>query len=129
MYLTQGLHRALQQHPDRVATRFSGRERTYREHGDRVARLAGALLGLGLEPRRYASQCWRSIPTATSIPDGGRLGGRRAEPDQHPLVCDEIIHALNDSASTILLVDEAFRASVEALRSVADTVQEVIYLR
>ena len=48
MYLTQALHRALQQQPDQVASRFGHRTRTFRELGDRVARLAGALHALGM---------------------------------------------------------------------------------
>ena len=50
MYLTQALHRAVQQHPDRVAVRFGTRQRTFREFADRVARLAGALQKLGMQP-------------------------------------------------------------------------------
>ena len=48
MYITQGLHRALQQKPQAVAVRFAGRERTYKEFTGRVARLAGALQALGM---------------------------------------------------------------------------------
>src|SRR3546814_13057673 len=50
MYLTQGLHRCLQQSPDAVATIFSGRSQTYRELAARVARLAGGLRKLGIMP-------------------------------------------------------------------------------
>lgn len=49
MYLTQGLHRALQATPDAVATVFGDRERTFREHIDRIARLAGGLQKLSVE--------------------------------------------------------------------------------
>ena len=48
MNLTQGLHRAVQQTPDRPATVFGDRTRTWAESGDRVARLAAALRGLGI---------------------------------------------------------------------------------
>jgi acyl-CoA synthetase (AMP-forming)/AMP-acid ligase II len=48
MYLTQGLHRAVQQQPDAVMTIFGERRRTFREVADRVARLAGALRALGV---------------------------------------------------------------------------------
>ena len=48
MYLTQGLHRAVQQRPDQAMTIFGERRRTYREVADRVARLAGALRELGV---------------------------------------------------------------------------------
>ena len=49
MYLTQGLHRALQQKPDSIATIFQGRKRSFAELAVRVAKLAGALRGLGLK--------------------------------------------------------------------------------
>jgi len=49
MYLTQGLHRVLQQRPHAVATVFRDRRRTYAELAERVARLAGALQQLGMQ--------------------------------------------------------------------------------
>ena len=49
MYLTQALHRAMQQKGDRVAVRFGSRHTTFRQFGDRVARLAGALRALGMQ--------------------------------------------------------------------------------
>ncbi|MEO7401740.1 MAG: AMP-binding protein, partial [Polaromonas sp.] len=48
MYLTQALHRAVQQHPDRIAVRFGNCQRTFRQLADRVARLAGALQKIGM---------------------------------------------------------------------------------
>src|ERR1700741_4854127 len=48
MYITQGLHRSMQLRPDSLAVRFGERQRTFREFGDRVARLAGALQTLGM---------------------------------------------------------------------------------
>jgi acyl-CoA synthetase (AMP-forming)/AMP-acid ligase II len=48
MYLTQSLHRNVQQRPDRPATIFGGRTRTFAESADRIARLAGALSSLGV---------------------------------------------------------------------------------
>ena len=49
MYLTQSLHRNLQQNPDRPATIYRDRTRTVAESVDRIARLAGALTGLGVQ--------------------------------------------------------------------------------
>jgi acyl-CoA synthetase (AMP-forming)/AMP-acid ligase II len=48
MYLTQGLHRAVQQRPAEIMTIFGQRRRTFREAADRVARLAGALRAVGV---------------------------------------------------------------------------------
>jgi len=50
MYLTQGLHRALQRYPDAVATICGGRHRTFREVAQRVARFASSLQQLGVGP-------------------------------------------------------------------------------
>src|SRR5947208_968604 len=49
MYLTQGLHRVAQQHPDRIAVRCGDRQHTFRQLADRVSRLAGALQTLGMQ--------------------------------------------------------------------------------
>ena len=49
MYLTQGLKRSIQIKANVVATSDGGRDQTWREIGDRIARLAAAMLGLGLE--------------------------------------------------------------------------------
>ncbi|PQP19525.1 hypothetical protein C5613_30090 [Rhodococcus opacus] len=48
MYLTQGLHRAAQQTPNRPTTIFRDRVFTFAEQRDRVARLAGGLRALGV---------------------------------------------------------------------------------
>ena len=50
LYLTQALHRAMQCSPRAVATVFQGRTRTYGELGERVARLAGGVRRLGVQP-------------------------------------------------------------------------------
>jgi long-chain acyl-CoA synthetase len=49
MALTQGLHRALQQHPHTIATICGEKQQTFEQLADRVARLAGALRSLGVK--------------------------------------------------------------------------------
>src|SRR5256885_12080513 len=48
MSITQGLKRAMQIRGRGTATLFGERQRTWQEVGERVAKLAGALRGLGL---------------------------------------------------------------------------------
>jgi acyl-CoA synthetase (AMP-forming)/AMP-acid ligase II len=63
MYLTQGLHRAVQQQPDQRMTIFGARERTFGEVAGRVARLAGALRELGTgDGDRVATRSRRCCP-------------------------------------------------------------------
>ncbi|KQX18606.1 MULTISPECIES: AMP-binding protein [unclassified Sphingomonas] len=49
MYITQGIHRAVQIRAQADATVFDGRRHSWQELQDRVARLASALRALGLE--------------------------------------------------------------------------------
>ncbi|HXO54487.1 MAG TPA: AMP-binding protein, partial [Mycobacterium sp.] len=50
MYVTQGLHRAVQQQPDAVATVFGSRRTTFAQQRDRVSRVAGGLRQAGVRP-------------------------------------------------------------------------------
>ena len=50
MYLTQGLHRAAQRAPEKPATIFAGRQRTFRELTGRIARASAVLHNLGVQP-------------------------------------------------------------------------------
>ena len=49
MNITQGLRRVLQTNPHGIAAIDGERRRTWRGIGDRVAKLAGALQGLGVK--------------------------------------------------------------------------------
>ncbi len=57
MNITQGLRRVLQTNPLGTATVDGDRRRSWREVGDRVARLAGGLKGLGLKTGDRALRC------------------------------------------------------------------------
>jgi acyl-CoA synthetase (AMP-forming)/AMP-acid ligase II len=128
MYLTQSLHRAVQQTPDLTATICGPRALTYAEQHDRVARLAGALraLGvsagtrvaiLGLNSDRYA-ELLLAIPWA----DGVIL------PVNIRWSAAEILYSLDDSATDILVVDDAFAALVPALRQGRPSLRNVIHM-
>ena len=69
--LTQSLHRTIQQKPRALATRFQGREHTWTQFGERVARLAGALQALGVKPGdRVAMMAMNALNTSASHPAG-----------------------------------------------------------
>ncbi|MDG3015058.1 long-chain fatty acid--CoA ligase [Speluncibacter jeojiensis] len=127
MYLTQGLHRAVQSTPDAVATIYGDRRRTFREHVDRVARLAGALRGLDVEPGdrvailslnsdRYAEYLV-AVPWADLVLNPVNI--RWAPP--------EIAYSLNDSDTRVLLVDDAFAAVVPHLREACPSLAAIIH--
>jgi long-chain acyl-CoA synthetase len=127
MYLTQALHRAVQQKPDHLAVRYGERQWTFRQFADRVARLAGALQGLGMkEGGRVAMLALNSdryLEYQMAVPWGGGV----LNPCNTRWSASEILYSLNDSGSTILLVDETFRALAEKIGGDATTLREVIY--
>jgi long-chain acyl-CoA synthetase len=127
MYLTQALHRAVQQKPHGIAVRFGGRQQTFRQFADRVARLAGALLGLDMqEGDRVAILALNSdryLEYQMAVPWGGGV----LNPCNTRWSAAEILYSLNDSGSTILLVDQTFRPLAESIRHDATALREVIY--
>ncbi|OYV02150.1 MAG: fatty-acid--CoA ligase [Burkholderiales bacterium PBB5] len=127
MYLTQSLHRAVQQHPQRIATRCGHRQHSFSELADRVARLAGALQQLGMhEGDRVAMLSLNSdryLEYQLAVPWGGGV----LNPCNTRWSTAEILYSLDDSGSTILLVDDTFRPMVEGFRHDARTLREVIY--
>ena len=127
MYLTQALHRALQLHPDRIAVRCGARQATFRVFADRVARLAGALQTLGMHPGDRVAMLSlnsdRYLEYQMAVPWGGGV----LNPCNTRWSAAEILYSLDDSGSTILLVDETFRPLVEQLRRDSRALREVVY--
>jgi len=127
MYLTQGLHRAVQQQPDQVMTIFGDRVRTFSEAADRVARLAGSLRELGvrdggrvailsLNSDRY-SECLLAVPWAGAVLNPVNVRWSTAE----------IAYSLRDCDSRVLLADDAFAPMLPALHAAAPGLTTVIH--
>ncbi|WP_219217339.1 long-chain-fatty-acid--CoA ligase [Variovorax boronicumulans] len=127
MYMTQALHRAVQQNPDKVAVRFAGRARTFRDYAERVARLASALQQLGMRTgdrvAMLSMNSDRYLEYQMAVPWGGGV----LNPCNIRWSAAEILYSLEDSGSSILLVDETFRPMVEGMRSQCRSLREVIY--
>lgn len=127
MYLTQGLHRAVQQTPDATMTIFGERAWTFQEAADRVARLAGALRGLGvadgdrvamlaLNSDRY-SEYLLAVPWANAVINPVNIRWSPAE----------VVYSFEDSQTGVLFVDDAFAAMLPALRQGYPGLQTVIH--
>ncbi|RFU83917.1 fatty-acid--CoA ligase [Streptomyces triticagri] len=122
MYLTQALHRLLQQSPDLPLTISGDRVRTVRESVERTARLAGALRELGVRQgdrvgilafnsdryHEYLMACWWI--------------GAAVNPVNIRWAPPEIRYSLEQSGTRCLFVDDAFLPVVEELRDLLDTV-------
>ncbi len=127
MYITQGLHRALQQKPDAIAVRFGGRERSYMEFGDRVTRLAGALQSLGMAPGDRVAMLALNSDLYLEYQFGVCWGGGVLNPCNTRWSAAEIIFSLQDSASTILIVDDAFASMAAQIIKEVDSIAHVIH--
>ena len=96
-------------------------QRTFREFADRVARLAGALQKLGMQPGDRVAMLSlnsdRYLEYQMAVPWGGGV----LNPCNIRWSPAEILYSLNDSGSTILLVDETFAPLVEQFRREART--------
>src|ERR1700682_156758 len=127
MYLTQSLHRNLQQNPDRTATIYRDRVRTVAESADRIARLAGALTGLGvqrgervgilaLNSDRY-HEYFYAVPWMGAAVNPVNIRWNPAE----------IAYSLVDSDTRVLFVDDAFAPVIPALREQVPQLETVIH--
>ena len=122
MYLTQGLHRALQRHPDKTALvhvgevdgRSAVRHQTFRDLLDAVARQAGALAARGVGP---------GDRVAMLAPNDDRLVrailacwwlGAVACPLNTRWSRAELADALTDSEPALLLTDAALAERLPA---------------
>ena len=127
MQITQALHRAVQLHPDRVATHFGERQRTFLELRERVARLAGALQALGMRAGDRVAMLSlnsdRYLEYQMAVPWGGGV----LNPCNTRWSCAEIAYSLNDSGSTLLLVDDHFAHLADSLRHESPSVCAVIH--
>jgi len=127
MYITQGLHRQLQRRPHAVAIRDQGRSTTYAEYGERVARLAGALKGLGLgsgdRVAMLAFNCQRYLEYYLAVPWADGV----VNPVNFRWSAAEILYSLDDSQTSILIVDDHHKDLGRKILEQASTVRQVIY--
>ncbi|MNJ11172.1 Long-chain-fatty-acid--CoA ligase [compost metagenome] len=127
MYITQGLHRHLQSRPEAIAIETDGHSITYAQFGERVARLAGALQALGvasgdrvamlsLNSQRYI-EYYQAVPWADAVLNPVNIRWSVAE----------IVYSLDDSQTSVLIVDDTFAPLAAKIRDTAKTVHTLIY--
>lgn len=127
MYLTQGLHRALQQRPGAVATVFGPRRTTFSALVDRVARLAGAFARLGVSGGdRIALLAHNSDRHVEGLLAAWWLGAA-ACPLNTRWSAAEIAYALNDCGTRLLIVDDAFVPMLAELKMKVPALGPVVH--
>lgn len=128
MQATAMLQQAVLTRPDGLGTVFGERRRTWREIGDRVSRLAGALQALGAVPgdrvAALAMNSDRFLELFYAVPWAGAvfapLNIRWAE--------EENAFALRDSGSTVLLVDDDFLDQARRLQELVPAVTTLVHM-
>jgi acyl-CoA synthetase (AMP-forming)/AMP-acid ligase II len=127
MNFTQLLHRNVQQRPDQDAVYYQGQSWTYRQLADRVARFAGALQSLGLDPGDRVSlmsmNSSRYLEYLFAVP----WAGCAINPVNTRWSAPEVAYSLVDSGTRILIVDDAFAPHVPAIREAVPSLEQVIY--
>ncbi|WP_397448633.1 long-chain-fatty-acid--CoA ligase [Pseudomonas sp. NA-150] len=127
MYITQGLHRHMQQRPQATAIRYQGRSVTFAELGARVARLAGALKALGLASGDCIAMLSRNSQRYIEYSLGVPWADGVLNPVNTRWSVAEIVYSLDDSQSTLLIVDDTFKAMGETIAAQSKSIRQVIY--
>jgi acyl-CoA synthetase (AMP-forming)/AMP-acid ligase II len=127
VYLTQGLHRAVQQKPDAVATLCAGRTRTNAESVDRIARLAAGLRGLGLGDGDRAAILSLNSDHFHEFLGATLWAGGVVVPVNIRWAVPEIAESLVEVDARILVVDDFFAAAVEAIRAAHPRLEHVVH--
>jgi long-chain acyl-CoA synthetase len=128
MYVAQGLRRAAQVKPNGTATIFRDRRRTWRETEDRIARLAGGLLELGLSGGGRAAilalNSDRYFEYLLAVP----MAGGAVVPINIRLAVAEIQYILEDSGAEFLFIDDRFAPLLNTLKGKMAGVREILHL-
>ena len=127
MYMTQGLRRAAKIAPDTTAL-ISGRGHfTWAEFQDRVARLAGALRGLGMKTDDRVAMLSFNSHRYGEYYYGVFWAGANVVPMNIRWSLAEHVYSIKDSEARILIVDDAFAEMGAAIARDCASVEHVIF--
>ncbi len=116
MYLTQGLHRCVQQSSDATATICGPRRQSFASLADRVARLAGGLQGLGVKEGDRVAFLGLNSDRFHEFYLGAFWAGAVVNPVNVRWSGAEIAYSLEDSGSEILFADETILPRLDQIR-------------
>ncbi|SAK59517.1 AMP-dependent synthetase and ligase [Caballeronia temeraria] len=108
MYLTNSLHRCVQQTPDKIATIFRGRQRHYDDFCQRVARLAGVLQQAGMKENDRVGILALNSDRFLEVMMAVWWGGGVLNPVNIRWSVPEIVYSLDDCDTGLLFIDDHF---------------------
>ncbi len=122
------LHHAERQYPTRTAVVSRGERFTYRQMGERVGRLAGALRDAGVEPGERVAFLGTNSHRLLEAYYGVLEAGAILAPLNIRLSSGELAHILNDCEASMLLFDRQFLPLVESFRRAVPSVRLFVQL-
>ncbi len=127
MLLTQGLVRSAHLYPDRIATIFSDRRRTFAESLERIRKLSGALQQLGFKPGDKVAMWAHNSDRYFEYFFAVIWAGGIMVPVNYRWSPAEVLFSLNDAEVSMLLVDAAFSASAAQIRGDVKLLREIVF--
>lgn len=128
MQITQTLRRAVQINKDGTAIIFGKRRLTYQHLQNRVAKVAGALQKLGLNTNDRVAVLALNSDRYVELLYGIPWAGGIIVPLNFRLSPSELIYMLNDSGSTVLLVDDTTAEMLPEFVGKIETVKHIIFM-
>lgn len=128
IYLTQGLHRALQQQPAAVAVYDGESSRTFAQLADRVARFATVLRGLEVKAGDRVALLAANGAGWLDFYFGTWWAGAVVNPVNSRWSAAEIAHSLDDCDTHVLIVGAEFAQVAGELRDRSRSLRHVVAL-
>jgi acyl-CoA synthetase (AMP-forming)/AMP-acid ligase II len=127
MYLTQSLHRAVQQSPGKLFTVYGDRRHTARETYDVVSRIAGALSGLGVRRDDRVGLLSLNTDRFCQLALGIAWADAVIVALNTRWSLREHAYALDDADVSVLFIDDAFVPIVAELRAATPGLRTIVH--
>lgn len=128
MYYYQALQRNATRLGDTIGTSFGDQDKTWKEVETRVAKLAGALVQLGISKQSHVAILAMNSDKYFEYFNAISWAGSVVVPLNIRWSLQENIYSLKDSQSSVLFVDDTFLPMAKALIASCDKIKFVIYM-
>jgi acyl-CoA synthetase (AMP-forming)/AMP-acid ligase II len=127
MQLTQPLHKALRERATSLATVHGSGRRTWQQSVERIARLAGVLRSLDVQPDDRVGLLGQNSDGYIEALYACLWAGAAFNPVNVRWTASEIAYSLDDCETRLLIVDESCAAHIAPLRRQSRTLRTMIW--
>lgn len=128
MNLTNGLQRSAFLFPDRVATIFGERRRSWKDVHERVTRLAGAMVRRGIKPGDRVASVAVNSDRFFELYFAVAWAGAVIVPGNFRWSAPEHVYALNDSGAKLVFLDGQFTGMAGRLLEECPSLEAAVYM-